>query len=554
MNYSKYFKLVIILLSLFIFACSQQDETTHESKKEAAPTDVKEVKSEKSFGGMLFEGSIGDASNLIPILASDSVSHSVASFIYNGLLKYNKNLKLVGDLAKDWKISDNKKTITFDLRKDVKWHDGKPFTAEDVKFTYQTIIDENTPTAYDGDFKIIDNVTIPDNYTVRVDYKTPFAPALNSWTMSILPKHLLEGKKITQSPLQRNPIGTGPYEFVKWESGKSITLKANRDYFKGSPYLAKYVLKIIPDTAAMYMTLLNQDIDLMSMSPLQYTKQTDSSQFENHFNKHSYLSNSYAYIGYNLKKKMFRDKKVRQALSYATPKKDIIKSVLFGQGQVATGPYKPGTYWYNPDVARYNYNIDKAKQLLEEAGWKDTDGDNILDKNGQNFSFTLMTNQGNSNRSKVAEIVQQSWNKLGIKVEIRVIEWATLINEYIDKRNFDALVMGWSIPMEPDLYDVWHSSKCKDKNLNFICYQNDELDKLIEKARLTFDMEKRKELYFKAQEILAEDQPYTFLYVPKALVGLHKRFRGVEPAPAGITYNLEEWYVPEGLRKYKLKQ
>jgi len=554
MSCSKYVKLVTVLVSFLIFACSQQDEATVENKKNDTPANVKEAKPEKSFGGMLFEGSIGDANNLIPILASDSVSHSIASLIYNGLLKYDKNLKLVGDLAKDWKISDDKKTITFYLRNDVKWHDGKPFTAEDVKFTYKTIIDEDTPTAYDADFKIIDNVTIVDNYTIQISYKIPFAPALNSWTMSILPKHLLEGKKITQSPLQRNPVGTGPFKFEKWEPGKSISLKANRDYFKGSPFLAKYVLKIIPDTAAMYLALLNQDIDLMSLSPLQYTKQTDTSQFERYFNKYSYLSNSYTYIGYNLKKQMFKDKRVRQALTYATPKEDIIKSVLFGKGQVATGPYKPDSLWYNPNVKKYEYNIEKAKELLAEAGWKDSDNNGYLDKNGKEFSFTLMTNQGNSNRSKIAEIVQQSWKKLGIKVEIRVLEWATLINEYIDKRNFDALVMGWSIPLEPDLYDVWHSSKCTGKNLNFICYQNEKLDELIEKARVTFDMEKRKKLYFQAQEILAEDQPYTFLYVPDALVGLHKRFHGVEPAPAGITYNLEEWYVPKNLRKYELKQ
>lgn len=554
MIYAKYAKFIAILLCLITFACSQQNKETSESKNETKQEAANKAPAEKSFGGMLVEGSIGDASNLIPILASDSVSHSIAAFIYNGLLKYDKNLKLVGDLAKDWKISDDNKSITFDLKKNVKWHDGEPFTAEDVKFTYKTIIDDNTPTAYDSDFRIIDNVTILDNYTIKVNYQKAFAPALNSWTMSILPKHLLEGEKITQSPLQRDPVGTGPFKFVNWNTGKNITLEANRDYFKGSPYLEKYVMKVIPDTASMFMALLNKDLDLMSMTPLQYTKQTDTSQFENYFNKYSFLSNSYAYIGYNLQKPIFRDKKVRQALSFATPKKDIIKSVLFGHGEIATGPYKPGTYWYNPDVQRYEYNLEKAKQLLAEAGWKDTNGDKILDKNGRNFTFTLMTNQGNSNRSKVAEIVQQSWKKLGIKVDIRVIEWATLINEYIDKRNFDALVMGWSIPMEPDLFDVWHSSKCKGKNLNFVCYQNDEMDKLIEEARLTFDQKKRKELYFKAQEILAEDQPYTFLYVPKSLVGLHKRFRGIEPAPAGITYNLEEWYVPEGLRKYQLKQ
>ncbi len=564
MTPKNYFILIVIIATITVIGCTDKNgESENANKnvtenksipKQTSNSNTDDSQQDKPFGDIIFEGSIGDASNLIPILSTDSVSHQIASHIYNGLLKYDKNLKLTGDLAKSWELSNDKKSITFHLKKGVKWHDGKIFNADDVKFTYETIIDDSTPTAYDSDFRIIDNITIIDDYTIRVNYQKPFAPALNSWTMSILPKHLLENVKITESSLQRNPIGTGSYEFVKWNPGESITLKANKSYFDGRPNIAKYVLKIIPDSTTMFMELLKGNLDFMSLTPLQYSKQTNTPKFKDNFEKYTYLSNSYSYIGYNLRNELFKDKRVRQALTYATPKEKIIESVLFGEGHVATGPYKPDSFWYNPDVKRYEYNLEKAKELLTEAGWEDSDNNGYLDKNGREFSFTLMTNQGNSNRAKIAEIVQENWKKLGIKVKIRIMEWATLINEYIDKRNFDALVMGWSIPLEPDLYDVWHSSKCSGKNLNFICYENDELDKIIEKARLTFDQDKRRKLYYKAQEILAEDQPYTFLYVPNALVALHKRFKGVEPAPAGLMYNFEDWYVPENLRKYSLTQ
>lgn len=540
--------LLLLFLIVLISGCSDNS-----AKNEGLSNGQSNV-SDSKFGDALVEGSIGDASNLIPILATDSSSHSVAGLIYNGLLKYDKDLKLTGDLAEGYEVSEDKKIITFHLRKGVKWHDGAPFVSEDVKFTYELIVDDKTPTAYDSDFRLIERVETPDNYTVKVFYKVPYAPALASWTTSILPSHLLKGVEITKSPLQRKPVGTGPYKFFEWKPGDSITLVANTGYFEGSPNIERYIFRIIPDSATMFLELLNGTIDLMGLSPLQYAKQTDNPRFKERYDKYKYLSNSYTYVGYNLKNPLFQDKRVRQALTYATPKDDIIEGVLFGLGTRATGPYKPTSPWYNPDVKKYDYNLEKAKKLLSEAGFVDKDGDGILEKGNLKLKFTIITNQGNSSRSMVAEILQNSWAKIGVKVDIRILEWATFINEYIDKRNFDAVILGWTIPLEPDLYDIWHSSRCEGKNLNFICFQNAEVDKLIEDARVEFDFDKRKKMYDRIQEILAEEQPYTFLYVGESLIALSNRFENIEPAPAGLMHNFIRWYVKKENRKYFFTQ
>jgi len=251
-----------------------------------------------------------------------------------------------------------------------------------------------------------------------------------------------------------------------------------------------------------------------------------------------------------LKNPLFKDKKVRQAISFAIDKTEIVDGVLLGLGTVATGPYRPDMWYYNKNVKKYNYCPECAKKLLKETGWADSNNDGILDKNRKNFEFTILTNQGNNNRLKTAQIIQRRLKEIGIKVNIRVIEWASFINEFIDKKRFEAVILGWSTGIDPDQYDIWHSSKTGPKELNFISFKNKQVDELLEKARLTFDQEKRKEYYFKFQEILAEEEPYVFLYVPYSLVILHKRFRNVHLAPAGIEYNLERWWVPKLEQKY----
>jgi len=541
-------KKVCLLLFLFFIhitltACGTKQESVSSKPPEEKPP---------AYGDILVRGDIGDASNLIPILASDSASHNIAGMIYNGLVKYDKNMNIVGDLAESWDISSNGLVITFHLRKGIKWHDGKPFTSADVLYTYQATIDPKTPTAYAGDFLKVKKVEAPDDYTFRVTYDKPFAPALISWSSAILPRHLLAGKDITRSSLSRHPIGTGPYMFREWVAGQKIVLVSNPDYFDGQPYIDGRMTRIIPDTATMFLELRAQNIGMMGLTPLQYTRQTENNLFKNNFNKYRYLSFAYTFMGYNLKNPLFADKRVRQAISYAINKDEIISGVLLKLGKPASGPYKPGTWAFNDKVKVYNYNPQKALALLNEAGWEKTGSEGLLKKDGQPFIFEIVTNQGNETRQKCAEIIQRQLKEIGITVKIRVLEWSAFVTDFINKRRFDAVILGWTIPLDPDAYDVWHSGKTAPEELNFISYNNPEADEMLEKGRSTFDQKERKKYYDRFQEILAEDQPYTFLYVPEALVIINKRFRGIEPAPIGLEHNFIKWYVPKDEQKYTL--
>lgn len=534
------FRLFFFALFLCLGGCPADNEPAGGSNGKAEPT----------YGDTIIMGSIGEPSNLIPALSSDSSSSDINGLVYDGLLRYDKNYNLEPVLAESWDISEDNLTITFHLRKGVEWHDGEPFTSADVLFTYEMMVDPETPTAYSEDFLQVAKAEAPDPYTFRVRYDKPFAPGLITWGFPVHPEHLLAGRDITKSALSRDPVGTGPYRFAKWEPGREIVLEANPDYFEGEPNIHRVLYRIIPDQTTMFLELQSGSLDYMGLTPLQYARRTDTPAFKRRYRKFRYPASSYTYLGYNLRHPLFEERKVRQALSYAINKEEIIQGVLHGLGQPANGPYKPGTWPYNPDVAVYPYAPEKARELLAEAGWSDTDDDGILDRDGRPFAFTLITNQGNEQRIKTAEIIQRRLKEIGIEVKLRVIEWATFLKEFVNPGNFDAIILGWTIPPDPDSYDVWHSSKTGPRQLNFIGFDNAEADRLLERGRRTLDQEKRQKIYRRFQEILAEQQPYTFLYVPDALPAVSARFHGIEPAPAGIMYNFTEWYVPEDEQKY----
>ena len=549
------FATCLILLYIFFSIKDESGRKTENAQKEPphSPTDNKTCVA-PSYGDSVVVGSIGEPSILIPMLASDASSHDVAGLVLNGLVKYNTDLTLKGDLADSWDIADGGLIITFHLKKGIKWTDGVEFTANDVYFGYKTIVDPNTPTAYSEDFKQVEKAEVLDRYTFRVAYKEPFAPALSSWgNLPVLPEHLLKGKDLTKSSLTRHPIGMGPFKFVEWVQGERIALEANPGYFEGRPYLNRYIYRFIPDPATMFLELQAGSIDQMGLTPLQYSRQTNTPYFKKNFRKFKYPVFSYTYLGFNFRHPWFKDKRVRKAIAYGIDKQEIIDGVLFGLGSQATGPYVPNTWPYNPDVKRYPYNPEKARELLKDAGWIDRDGDGILENaGGQKFKFTVLTNMGNSLRLKAATIIQWRLGMIGIKMDIRVLEWATFINEFIDKRRFQAVILGWGIGLDPDQYDIWHSSKTGEKELNFISYKNPKVDELLEKGRRTFDIKERKKAYFRMQEILAEDVPYVFLYVPQALQIVHSRFCNIKPTAIGIGYNIEKWYVPKRLQKHTL--
>ncbi len=516
--------------------------------------EVRASASPPAYGDTFVEASIGDIQGLIPNVTSDGASHEVGSLIYDGLVKRDKDLNIVPSLAQSWNLSADCLTLTFRLRKDAKWHDGWLFTADDVRFTYKTMIHPKTPTAYKEDFLQVKDVEVLDPFTVRITYPKAFAQALETWQMWMLPRHQLagyvEGGVLREAPQNRHPIGNGAYRFVEWKSGEKVVLVANPDYFEGKPYLSRIVYRIIPSQSTIFLELKARGVDYAGLTAVQFVRQTNYPAFRKAFNKYQYPANVYTYFGFNLNDPRFKDRRVRQAFAHAISKQELIDGVILGLGREATGPYKPGTWAYNPNVARYPYNPARAKALLAEAGWKDTDGDGTVDKAGQPFSFTILTNQGNEERKKIAELIQQRLREIGVAAEIRTLEWAAFIKEFIKKRRFEAIILGWGIGLDPDQFDVWHSSKIGPDELNHISYANPEADRMLEQGRASCKREERKKYYDRFQEILAEDQPIVFLYFRDSLPAVASRVHGIEPSPNGIIYNFNRWYVPKERQRY----
>lgn len=505
-------------------------------------------------GGRILFGSIAEASNLIPYLTSDSASHEVADLLYVAPLRYNKDLQPEPWAAESWSMEEGGRLMRFTLRKGILWEDGRELTAEDVAFTCRLAADPATGSPYAEDFLRIKELRVLDRYTFEVRYEQFFARAVSTWMSPILPRHLLEGQNIRETPFSRRPVGAGPYRLKSWEPGSRITLTASPTYFGGKPHISEVVYRIIPDNATMFMETRAGRLDVMDLSPLQYLRQTSGPLWEKEFHKYRYLASVYIFLGFNLEHPFFRDARVRRAISMAINRDELIQGVLLGQGVPAFGPFKPGSWAYHPTLRPVEQNLAAARALLAEAGFADSNGDGLLDKDGTPLAFTILTNQGNEQRILTATVIQSQLEKIGIEVRIRTVEWAAFIREFVNKGRFDAVILGWTITQDPDIFQVWHSSQAHDGGLNFTHYKNPVVDRLLEEARSTPDQARRAQLYARIQEILAEDQPYCFLFVPYALPVVQRRFMGIKPALAGIMYNFEKWWVPKALQRSALME
>ncbi|MDD2716898.1 MAG: peptide-binding protein [Candidatus Wallbacteria bacterium] len=555
---------LFIILAIFVYfliGCSKDVPPSNPQPQLPPPieqtVEVKEdtISLSPEYGDTLVRATFADAVILNPILTPDVPSGVITDLVFNGLLRENENLELEPDLAEKYIVSKDGLELDFVLKKGVRWHDGVEFTAEDVKFTYDKIMDPKTQTYDRESFALVKTLEVIDPYRVKVIYSKPFAPALYAWEEGIIPKHIYEKDDINTSKYNRCPVGTGPFKFVEWSPHEQILLETNKDYFAGRTYLDRFIFKVIPDPTMCFLSLLKGEADMMPLTPDQYKKQAQSAEFLDKFDVYRYPSDAYSYLGFNLTKPIFQDQRVRQALSYATDKKLIIDDILYGYGQATSGPFIPSSWAYDKSIAPYPFDQEKARKLLTEAGWTDRDGDGILELNDQKFIVTITTNKGNETRKLAGSLIQSLWEKVGIKVNLEIVEWG-VFNDLLDYKKFDIAFLGWGdLTGDPDPYSMWHSSAITDKEKgkvgdNFTSYSNPEVDKLLEEGRTTFDLEKRKQIYHKFHAIIATEQPYIFLFVADNIYALDKRIHGITVAPAGITYNLEKWYVPKGMQKY----
>ncbi len=508
-----------------------------------------------AFGDRLITASIGDASTLIPMIAGDSASHEIAGWLYQPLLKFDKDLNITGQLAQSWHVSDDGLSIIFHLRPNVTWSDGKPFTSEDCAFTLALIQNKHTQSAYKSDYAKVTSFETPDKQTFIVHYNEVYSPALSTWAgLAIMPKHIFEHEDIMNTELARHPKATlGAYILKDWQAQQSITLQANPNYYDGKVWIAERMTRIIPDSATQFLELTAGNIDEMALTPMQYSRLFESKPIlKADYNRYKYLQSVYTYLGFNLKRPLFQDRRIREAIAYAIDRQELIDGVLLGHGEIIASPYKPGTSWVNQSLKPRSFDPHKAKTMLASAGWVDSDHDGYLDKGGKTLSFTIITNNGNKQRADTATIIQQRLKQVGIKVSVRLIEWSAFIENFINKRQFDVVILGWSLTPEPDQYNIWHSSQTGARQFNFLSYNNAKVDEALIEATRTFDQHKRKQWYDIMQQEIYNDVPVVFLYAPYSLPVVHKRIQGIKPAPAGIGYNSEFWYVPEELQKYQV--
>jgi len=481
---------------------------------------------------------------LNPVFLTDFTSYAVSGLIFSGLTRFDKDMKITGDLAESWDIRNGGRNIRFHLKKGVLWHDGTEFTAEDVVFTYKTVTSPNVATPRSSNFGSVKEVNVVDPYTIEVLYHEPFGSALESWSIGIIPKHILAGRDINDSLFDRDPIGTGPYRLKEWVSGQRLRLESFDRYHAGKPGIEKLILRIIPDSATQLLELKNGSIDIMELDPSQYRNDMNQGTIASNFRKYSAPSYRYGFLGLNLIEKRFQDKRFRQALSHAIDKDAIIKAVLSGYGSRSTGPYPPQAWYYSHEATDYRYDPRKAVALLEESGWK-RGADDLFQKNGFPLSFTVLTNYENRENIKTAQIIQSNLREIGIRTNISTLEWQAFRHTAVAKHQFHAVLLSRAYLWDPDVYDLWHSSKTREGEWNFLSYKNKEVDELLEKGRRTIAVDKREKIYHRLHELLAEEQPCIFLYNADLLFIAHKRIKGITPSPAGMLSDIVEWQVEQ---------
>ncbi|WP_373687735.1 ABC transporter substrate-binding protein [Clostridium tagluense] len=474
----------------------------------------------------------GDYSSINPALYEHG---EINSLIFSGLTAHDKNNKVIPGLAKSWTIDKATNTYTFMLRNDVKWHDGKIFTAEDVKFTLETIMNPKNSSEIASNYEDITKIEVVDKTTLKITLKAPNVAMLDYLTIGILPKHLLEGKDIATDKFNQSPTGTGPFKVESWDKGQSITLVKNKDFYKKEPQIDKVIFKIVQDTKARALQLKSGELDLAQITP------QDAAQFENNKGVTIYdmKTSDYRGILYNFNSPLFKEnRELPNALSYAIDRKAVLDSVLLGHGKVAYSPIQVGEY-NDPNMEKFDYNPEKAKKELEKAGWK-LGPDGIYIKKDKKLSFTINCQEGDQVRVDMANICSQQFKAIGVNMKVAVLS-------KIDWENQDAHLIGWGSPFDPD--DHTYKVFVTGKGNNYSSYSNTKVDELLRKARETDVKAERLKYYKEFQIELTKDMPYTFIAYIDALYGAKPNIKGITTETVlghhgvGIFWNISDWII-----------
>jgi len=575
---------LLLLPSLLLAGCGDRTEV---KVAEVEPARSAHESGKPVVGDWLLVHSLSDPEQLNPLTSNDAAASAILQYVFQSLLTRDpRTLALAPLLAERPRISPDKLTYTFTIRRDVHFQDGKPLTGADVLFSVKAIkcplVNAPFLRVY---FNSVVDARLLDPYTIQFTTSEPYF--MNESVLGgidVLPRHyydpddllkdvsVAELAKPSTQPSEnvkkfadnfnrnysRNPMGSGPYKLSSWKTGREIELVRDENYWgRGKPgidqpYIARHKYRIINNMDAALVTLKSGSLDYMGLTPIQHVRGTSSERFKREFSKYEYFAPNYSYLGWNNNHPIFGDKRVRKAMTYFTNREQMVKSILFGLGQVVEGPIYFFRPEYDKSLPQYPFDPGKALELLREAGWSDTDGDGILDKviDGRKvpFRFEIKVNSGNTTRRSVALTLQDELKKHGIEASVREIDWTIFLGD-VKARKFDAIILGWSMSVsEPDAYQVWHSSQSENRGSNHISYKNPRVDRILEEYRREFDPQKRIELYREFQQILSDEQPYTFLFVGKSVAAVQRRIAGVEVFAGGL--RAIDWWVAKANQRY----
>ena len=508
------------------------------------------------YGGVLVIGRTTDSVTLNPLLTIDDASFMVANQIFNSLIErafVDGQLGYKGDLAEEWNISPDGMTLYFKLVRNATWHDGYPLTAEDVKFTLELYLKESLPQS--AFFSVIDHVETPDNYTVIIKLKQPsptFVPlALAFWrNHMIIPKHLYEGTNITTNPYNLKPIGSGPFKFVEWKKGDYILLERNENYFKaGLPCLDKIIFKVFPNTEAMLKALSTGEVGAVTLVPEPNLEEVKSMPGVKLFPIFTGLG-LVLYIGINTQKYPLNIKEVRQALNYAINKEEIIKLALGNVGRPQRGIFSSELGPFHDPTVGYDYDPDKANQILDSLGFKRGPDGIRVTPNGTRLSFRLFFTAGDLPRMRASEIVKEQFKKIGVEIIPQSYDWPTLKEMITVKYDFDLVWFGHATGPDPDrLYVYYHGSQIYPGSWNYIRYNNSEVNRLWDLSRTIVDQNKRAEIFRQIERIVMEDAPVIPVQERVLYAAHREEFQGFPPGPYWYANHLETiWWTKGSIR------
>ncbi|MDR0933236.1 MAG: peptide-binding protein [Victivallales bacterium] len=521
-------------------------------------------------GGRLIQATSADTANMNSLVNNDAAASEFNSLCNSSLAErnYEKPEEFQGLLAESWSISPDHLVYRIKLRKGVYWHDftdpvtGKEHrnvevTAADFKFYVDVVKNPDVNCEpMRGYLADLEEVKIIDDYEFEVRWNKPYYGSLMvTLGLSPMPRHLywaydgpFDGKRFNDDHIRnRMIVGCGAYMFVRWDKDRRVIFRRNPRYFGNrygaAPALEYLVYEIIKHPNTRFQALLSGDLDRLALTPDQWMQRTDSEPFrDGTLKRYKYLSFSYSYIGWNLRNPLFADAKVRRALTMLIDREKIRRDIYFGLAETVTGPFSPTGIYADPTIKPYPYDPIAAKKLLAEAGWKDEDGDGILEKSGKKFTFTMLQVASSTTQQRMMPIIKETLAAAGVDMKIQNVEWSVYVQR-LEEQTFEACCLAWTSPPDPDPYQVWHSSQAGIRgSSNHIGFKNAQVDQFIEELRRTFDPKRRVELAHRFCQILHEQQPYTFLFAPYNLLAQSGRYKNVRIFPLGMPESL--FWVP----------